>query len=238
MRRWPAPTARAASTYGFAITDSAAPRMTRDALAAPRMERARIRLGSPGPSAAIRDRTTTSAGNDIHASTTRWTTMSYAPPRYALETPMAVAINVASATVANRKRVDGIRHRRLVTDSRIQYGVHEIDRQIRQDDDDNDDQVDPLDHRIVALHDRVDEELSHARDAEDPLDDHRAAGDARHLEAEHRHHGDHRVLQGVLEHHGTLAEALGPGRPHVVLPQHLQQHAARQPHDPGRRGDT
>src|SRR5437667_8943199 len=101
MRRWPAPTARAASTYGFAITDSAAPRMTRDAVAAPRMERARIRLGNPGPSAAIRDRTTTSAGNDIHASTTRWTTMSYAPPRYALETPMAVAINVASVTVAN-----------------------------------------------------------------------------------------------------------------------------------------
>src|SRR5439155_26236228 len=83
-------------------------------------------------------------------------------------------------------------NRRLVTDSRIQYGVHEIDRQIRQDDDDNDDQVDPLDHRIVALHDRVDEELSHARDAEDPLDDHRAAGDARHLEADHRHPGDHR----------------------------------------------
>src|SRR5437879_108782 len=44
MRRWPDPTARAASTYGFAITDNAAPRITRDALAAPRMERARIRL--------------------------------------------------------------------------------------------------------------------------------------------------------------------------------------------------
>ncbi len=60
-----------------------------------------MRLGSPGPSAAISERMTTSAGNEIQASTTRWTAMSYAPPRYALETPTAVAISVASATVAN-----------------------------------------------------------------------------------------------------------------------------------------
>src|ERR671919_1284504 len=82
------------------MTDRVVPRITRDALAAPRMERARIRLGSPGPRAAISERTTTSAGKDIQASTTRWITMSYAPPRYALETPTAVAISVARATVA------------------------------------------------------------------------------------------------------------------------------------------
>src|SRR5207253_10532110 len=103
MRRWPAPTACAASTYGFAITDNAAPRITRDALAAPRMETARIRLGSPGPSAAIRDTTTTSAANDSHASTTPRTTTSYAPPRHHLQTPTAIATNAARGPGANRK---------------------------------------------------------------------------------------------------------------------------------------
>src|SRR5207249_12130011 len=44
MRRCPAPSARAASMYGLAITDSAAPRMTREAPAAPRIDRARTRL--------------------------------------------------------------------------------------------------------------------------------------------------------------------------------------------------
>src|SRR5204863_1753612 len=118
------------------------------------------------------------------------------------------------------------------------HGVDEVHRQVRQDDDDDDDQVDPLDHRIVALYDGVDEELPHAGDPEDPLDDHGAAGDARHLEAEDRDHRDHRVLEGVLQDHDALAQAFGPGRSHVVVPQHLEQHAPRQPHDPGRRGDA
>src|SRR5262245_8629008 len=58
-----------------------------------------MRFPRPGPSAASIDNTITRAGNDIHASTTRWTTMSYAPPTYALDTPIRVARTVASATV-------------------------------------------------------------------------------------------------------------------------------------------
>src|SRR5215471_5163877 len=101
MRRWPAPSARAASTYGLVMTERVEPRITLDALAEPMRESARIKLNSPGPSAAISDRMTTRAGKDIQASTTRWIAMSYAPPSQALETPTAVAITVARATVAN-----------------------------------------------------------------------------------------------------------------------------------------
>ena len=76
MRAGPAPSARAASMYGCCITERVAPRMTREVPAALRMDRARIRFSRPGPSAASRESTITRDGNDIQASTTRWTTMS------------------------------------------------------------------------------------------------------------------------------------------------------------------
>ena len=99
-------------------------------------------------------------------------------------------------------------------------------------------QVHALDHRVVALVDRVEEEAAHAGQAEDLLDDHGAAEDLRDLEAEHGDHGDHRVLEAVLEHHHALAQPLGPGGAHVVLAQHLEEHGAGEAHDGGGGGDA
>src|SRR5262245_41270778 len=101
MRQCPEPSARAASTYGFCIVEGSAPRLTTEVPAAPRIDSAMIKFSRPGPSAATSESTITRAGNEIQASTTRWTRMSKVPPRYALETPTIVARSVVSAMVAN-----------------------------------------------------------------------------------------------------------------------------------------
>src|SRR5262250_3426807 len=56
MRRCGVPMARADSMYGFSITESAAPRITRALEAATRIDRERMRFKSPGPSTAMRER--------------------------------------------------------------------------------------------------------------------------------------------------------------------------------------
>ena len=93
--------------------------------------------------------------------------------------------------LGNRKRLDGIRHRRQYRIRGSSTAYRRSTGRFVSDDDRDDDQVDPLDHRIVALDDGLDEELPHAGQAEDALDDHGAAGDAGHLQPEHRDHGDH-----------------------------------------------
>src|SRR5262249_20946651 len=100
MRACPQPMARAASTNWLCITLSVAPRITREFVAAAMMATEMMRLSRPGPSTAITDKMMTRYGNDSHASTIRCTTSSHGPPRWALDTPMAVATAMASAMVA------------------------------------------------------------------------------------------------------------------------------------------
>src|SRR5206468_12128785 len=59
-----------------------------------------------------------------------------------------------------------------VPDPRIEHRVEEVHDQVQRDDDRDDQKVDPLDHRVVALEDGVEEKASHAGQAEDGLDDH------------------------------------------------------------------
>src|SRR5438128_11466052 len=76
MRAWPQPSARAASTYVDWATAIAAPRITRELIAAMRMASATTRLRSPGPRTAMTERTITRYGKDSHATTSRWITRS------------------------------------------------------------------------------------------------------------------------------------------------------------------
>src|SRR5438046_2446967 len=111
IRAWPQPMARAASTNWLCITPRVAPRITRELVAAAMMATEMIRFSRPGPSTAITDRMMTRYGNESHASTTRWTARSQTPPKYALDTPMAVATTMARAMVAKP----------TVTDTRAPY---------------------------------------------------------------------------------------------------------------------
>ena len=106
MRTWPAPTARAASTYWFCATAIVAPRMIREAPAEPSTPSARMTFRSPGPRTAMIDRITTRKGNDCHASTTRWTRMSYLPPKYPLVIPSSAARRLDSTTAPKPTEIE------------------------------------------------------------------------------------------------------------------------------------
>src|SRR5882762_1011237 len=81
-----------------------------------------------------------------------------------------------------------------VADPGVEEGVERVDDQVDQDHHAHDEQVHALDHRIVALVDRVEEKAAHPGQPEDALEDHGAAQDLGDLDAEY---GDDRD-QGVL----------------------------------------
>jgi len=62
-----------------------------------------------------------------------------------------------------------------------------------EDDERDDDEVHPLDHRVVALVDRVEQKAAHAGQPEHRLDDDGPADDLRELGAEQGDDGDDRV---------------------------------------------
>src|SRR5262249_40328759 len=97
--------------------------------------------------------------------------------------------------------------------SRIEERVERVDGEVHDDHDRDDEEVDALDHGIVALVDGVEEESPHAGQAEDRLEDHGTPENLRDLDAEDGDHGDQGVLQAVLEHDAPLADSLRPCRP-------------------------
>src|SRR5215475_426179 len=125
-----------------------------------------------------------------------------------------------------------------VPDARIEIGVARVHGEVHEHHDGDDEEIDPLDHRIVALVDGIEEEAPHARQAEDRLENHHSAEDLRDLRAEHGDDRDEGVLEAVLEDDPALAHPLGPGRAHVVLAEDLQELGPGQAHHGGRGGDA
>src|SRR5262249_4660618 len=99
-----------------------------------------------------------------------------------------------------------------VANPRVENRVERVDSEVDQHDDRDDHQVDALDDWIVTLVDRIEQEAAHARQAEDGLDDDRAADDLRELGAQQCHDRDDRVAQRVFHEDHALAEPLGPRR--------------------------
>src|SRR5712691_7530138 len=150
------------------------------------------------------------------------------------------AITSMATTMTAPKAPSGFRRANrtsagLVADAGIEDGIERVHGQIHEDDGGHDDEVDALDDGIVALGDRLEEEAAHAGQPKDRLDDDGTAEDLRDLDAEHGEDGNEGVLQAMLEHDGPFAEPLRPGGAHVVLPQHLEEHGSREPHE-GRAG--
>src|SRR5262245_8344843 len=125
-----------------------------------------------------------------------------------------------------------------VPDPGIEEGVERVDGEVHDDHDRDDEQVDALDHGIVALVDGVEEESTHAGQAEDRLEDHGASENLGHLDAEHGDHRNESILQAVLEDHATLADSLRPRRPDVILAQDVEQHRPGEAHDRGGRSEA
>src|SRR5581483_7406464 len=104
-----------------------------------------------------------------------------------------------------------------VADEWVEVAVGEIDDQVDQQEAHREDQHDPLQHRIVALRDRVEGVETKTRKAEDRLDDHRAAENQPELDAEQRHHRDQRIAQRMARHDREFAQPLRLRRADVVL---------------------
>ncbi len=122
----------------------------------------------------------------------------------------------------------------MVPNSGVEVGVEQVDQQVVDQDESGKEEVDARDHRIVTEPQRRDEQRSQSGQVEQRLDDDRAPHQDRQLQPDEGDHRDQRVLDGVADDDYPLAQTLGPGRPDVVLPQHLQHHRARHPHRRGR----
>src|SRR5215470_150117 len=76
----------------------------------------------------------------------------------------------------------------LVPDTRVEEGIREVDEEVQANDHRRDDQVHGLHDRIIELAERFEEEQPDAGQAEDRLDDHRAADVERHLQSDEADH--------------------------------------------------
>ena len=85
----------------------------------------------------------------------------------------------------------------LVPDPGVEECVGEIDEKVQGHHHRGDDQVHRLHHRIVQAGEGLEEEEPDAGQAEDRLDDHRAADVERDLQSDQADHRDHRVLERV-----------------------------------------
>ena len=87
-----------------------------------------------------------------------------------------------------------------------------------------------LDDRVVAVEDRVDERVADTRQAEDDLDDRRAAHQDPHLEPDDGDDRDQGVPERVPRDHDLALHPFRARRAHVVLPEHLQHRGADHAH--------
>src|SRR5581483_7163444 len=72
----------------------------------------------------------------------------------------------------------------LVADARVNQRVDQIDEKVDEDENERSEHDEALDHRIVALADRLDKELADAVEIENLLGHHEPAHQERELEAE------------------------------------------------------
>ena len=118
----------------------------------------------------------------------------------------------------------------------VEDGIDGIDHDIGDDDEGGGDQHDPLDDRQILAADGAHHVLPQSRQAEDGLRDDGAAEDAGQVDPELGHDRGDRGPERVAVDDPPLREPLGPSGADVVLPQDLEERAAREP-GVGGRGD-
>ncbi|MDP7522812.1 MAG: hypothetical protein QF387_08030, partial [Arenicellales bacterium] len=124
----------------------------------------------------------------------------------------------------------------LIAHPRVQIGIEQVDEEIEPHHPGGKDQVDAGDHRVVPVFKGNHYETAQPRQVKDVLHDHGAAYQEGQLRAYQGDYRDQGILDGVSHDNHALPETLGPGRPDVVLPEHLQHHGARHPHGAGGKG--
>src|SRR6187200_1169728 len=109
---------------------------------------------------------------------------------------------------------------------RVESEVEEVGEQVEEDHRQREQEECRLQHRIVALVDRLDDEESDARVREDVLDGDRAADDEPERQRDERDDREHRVAEPVLPHRRPVREPLRPRGEDVVLAERLEHRRA------------
>src|SRR5688572_31582009 len=139
----------------------------------------------------------------------------------------AVSPTMASPTSASRLRQSRPSARWRVGSGEAEAGVEDdierVDGEVHERDQQGDGQDHALEHRVVAVDDRVHRELAHAGPREDLLGDDRAPQQDAELHAEHGDGRDQGVADRVAHDNTELAQPLAPRRADVVASQLLQQ---------------
>src|SRR3954463_4621197 len=123
---------------------------------------------------------------------------SYETPSTAFTTPSSVS----KWTVRSRT----LRSGSGIADARVDDGVEDVDDQVRDDDEERAEQHRALDHREVAVLDRVEREAADPGDVEDGLGEDRAAEQHADVDPGGGHERRDRAAHTVAQHHAALAQ--------------------------------
>ena len=109
--------------------------------------------------------------------------------------------------------------------------VRDVDEQVHEHDDDRDEQDPALDHRVVAVLDRLLQPRPDPGIREHRLGQDRAREQQPDLQADDRRHGQERVPQNVTGVDGARRQPLRARGPDVVLVLHVEHRGARDARD-------
>ena len=144
--------------------------------------------------------------------------------------------------LAERRRCgrDGLGGHRVMepaslADPRVEEPVGQVDDEVHEHVQHGNDQGEALDDHVVAAGDRLVDRPADAGQVEDRLGEDGPGQEPAQLQADDGHDRQERVAGGVPQHDRAFAEALRPGRPHVVQAEHLEQAGAGDPGDDGER---
>src|SRR5512145_2300636 len=148
------------------------------------------------------------AATTISASTNRPPAMTSRRVRRAPAPPRASAAGAAGTSAG--------------PDAGIEEAIDHVDQEVEDDEEHGGEEHHGLHDRVVAAVDRLDRQSPDPRPREDGLGDDGTAEQGAELQPGDGQDGDGRVPEGVLGDDEDLGEALGPRRPHVVLPQDFE----------------
>src|SRR5437867_557450 len=119
-------------------------------------------------------------------------------------------------------------------DSGIQVAIQKVHNDVERDEEDRDREHSALNERVIALHDRGEEQSTNSWNGEDLLHDDGASEKLTDLDPEQRDHHDQPVLEDVTPHHDRRSQALRPRGADVIGAEHVEDRRARHTHRRGR----
>src|SRR3954452_14866171 len=156
-------------------------------------------------------------------------TMPSALPRWtSYETP-STAFTIPSSVSKWTVRSRTLRSGSGIADARVDERVENVDDQVGDDDEEGADQHRALDHREVAVLDRVVREAADPRDVEHALGEDRAAEEHADVDPGRGNERRDGAPHAVAQHDAPLAQALRARGADVVLGHRLDQVAAQEP---------